>query len=136
MGMASGESLLDPRFPTLVAQARAGDPGALATLRAHLAETPGLFRQIGEMAAVVRQSWLDVIAGQDPAAWLERRATRLERRFQQSVAALAAWRRPDDRRHRNQQLGGIPRARPRNRSVPAPGRVGRPGLSFPERSRP
>ncbi len=51
---------------TLLVRARQGDGEALSKLRAILDGTPGLWKQLGDMARLAEQSWIDLIAGPDP----------------------------------------------------------------------
>jgi hypothetical protein len=69
---------------TLLERAREGDGEALSTLRTVVDSTPGLWAQLGDLARLAEQAWIDLIAGSDP---LFREA--LERRIKALQAELS-----------------------------------------------
>jgi hypothetical protein len=64
-GSEAPDDLLQ-EFEALVARARTGDTAALGALRAFLNARPALAQHIGDLAAHVERTWVELAAGADP----------------------------------------------------------------------
>jgi hypothetical protein len=52
----------------LVRRAQAGDPGALPRIREILDDRPEIWQHVGDLAALVEQAWIAVLAAENPLA--------------------------------------------------------------------